>query len=126
MSHLRHQPTFVLPKAASSFLEQLRPTHRPSTFGADKTALVRWYRWAESQHINTEVLTRADVVGFCIMLSEQKLAPATRGNYLIFLRHYLRYLADNGQFANDPEAMIRRADIPKTGDTPSASACAQC
>jgi site-specific recombinase XerD len=109
--HARQTP--ALPKAAQQFIQELQATLRPETCRTYESKLRCWYRWAESQQIETRALTRQDVVAYCRMMYNRELTPATRVGRLVVLRRYLYYLDERKLLAEPPAVLVRRADFPK-------------
>ena len=103
----------ALPQTARLFTQELKATLCPGSVKFYECALRCWYRWAESQDIDTRELKRSDVVAYCRALHSRELAPETRGHYLAQLRRYLFYLADEGLLNGNPMKLIRPADFPK-------------
>ena len=103
----------ALPKTARQFIQELRATLSPGTCRVYESILRGWHRWAESQQIDTQALTRKDVVAFCRMMYHNKLAPATRASRLVVLHRYLYYLDEQNLLAEAPAVLIRRSDFPK-------------
>ncbi len=103
----------ALPETARQFIQGIRATLSPGTCRVYESILRCWYRWAKSQQIETQALTRQDVVAFCRMMYDRKLAPATRVSRLVVLHRYLCCLDEQYLLAEAPAVLIRRSDFPK-------------
>ena len=102
-----------LPTTAQQFIRELKTTLSPTTTTLYEQMLRQWHLWAELEHVDSQKLTRNDVIAFSCMLQSRGLAAQTRGQYLGLLRRYLFYLRDQGRLTDNPASLIRPADFPK-------------
>ncbi len=107
------RPRTELPTPARELIEELRATLSPETCRVYESALRGWHQWAESQQLDTYTLERQDVVAFCRMMHNRKLAPNTRIRLLVVLGHYLHHLHDQNLLAELPSRLLRRSDFPR-------------
>jgi len=109
----RPQGHYPLPELAHSFLDSLRPTLKPSTYGCYLGSVRRFHRWLDQERLVLRRLTRSQIELWMQLLHREKLAPATRMSVLYEIRTYLRWLEERGALTAYPDDLIRRKDMPK-------------
>lgn len=108
---LRPNPRF--PVLAGLYVRSLEPTHKPKTQMRYRSILGRFHHHLEENQIVLKKLDRASIERWLLELSDQGLAPETRGQMLTVTRRYLHWLLDRDELVADPDDLIRSSDRPK-------------
>jgi site-specific recombinase XerD len=102
-----------LPAMAIQYLDSLKTTRKPSTCYQHATTLRRFHEWLADARIVIKRVRRAHIEQWHLTLCDLQLHPSTRGEALMNLRGYLRWLYDRGELVEDPDDLVRRGDRPK-------------
>ncbi|MCP4304306.1 MAG: tyrosine-type recombinase/integrase [bacterium] len=104
---------YPLPCDATAFIASLRPTHTRGTVLAYQQTLRALYRWLDNHQLELPRLERDHMVQWFAHLKDEGLHPSTRGQRIIHVRVYLRWLDERGRLEGFAEDLIRKTDLPK-------------
>ncbi len=104
---------FPLPRIAEEFIDTFRPVKKPSTCAAYITSLRDLHAWLAEQKLLTDDFERRAAERWLKSLADRDLAPVTRNHLILHTRAYLRWLAERGNFYEDPDDLLRAMDLPK-------------
>lgn len=106
----RKQP---LAKPAQAFLSTLRATRKPATCSLYTTALRQFHAWVLDCNLSLDTLDNRLMKQWFTELCTRGQSPATRLNYILAVRVYLRVLHDNGLIPASGDELVRREDLPR-------------
>lgn len=102
-----------LPPETQSFLDSLKPTHRPGTCDGYRISLHRFNTWLADSRLSLRRLRRRHMEQWLLMLHDRGLHASTRTSEIIQVRVYLRWLFERGSLGTHPDDLIRAGDLPK-------------
>jgi len=92
---------------------QIASTHKPSSCKNYSSSFRSFYRFLDKNQFSLKQLKRKQITPWFQALHQQGLAPATRQQYLVCVRNYLRWMHEQGLVKENPNQLIRHSDIPK-------------
>jgi site-specific recombinase XerD len=110
---VRRARRVALPESALAFIQTLKPTLKASSCIGYKSSLSQFHRWLDAAKLQLRSLDRPQCEQWLMFLNDQKLSAVTRVHLIFKVRAYLRWLAERGEINQDPDALIRRSDLPK-------------
>jgi site-specific recombinase XerD len=95
------------------FVASLAPTHKHSTCKHYRNVLRAFHAWLDKHQLCLSQLQRDHMTRWFAHLNDRRLHPATRGQRIVIVKSYLRWLDAHGVLCSHPDKLIRRADLPK-------------
>ena len=87
-----------------------------NTVMAYRRDLIKFLRWLETYNRPIKTLTRADITDYLTVLTQEGIAPSSRGRKLFAIRSFLQFLAETQQIQGNPAVGIRapKRDVKRT------------
>lgn len=78
-----------------------------NTVRAYRRDLIKFLRWLNTHNKPIKTLTRADITDYLAALTQEAIAPSSRGRKLFAIRSFLQFLAETQQIPGNPAVGIR-------------------
>jgi site-specific recombinase XerD len=108
-----HLSDIEIPPVMKDYLILQAITNKPTSCTRVKGNIRKFHHFINEQNITLRTLKRKDMDSFLRLLHKQGLSPDSRQHAINHTRRYLRWLAENGHLAADPESLLVEKDCPK-------------